>query len=132
MAQNQENGYQKIAKVRHMTQQYFNSFSLIIITLSSLLTPNTSLTSEKKNNLQKAQSPYLLQFSKSSIYWQLWNDDTFAYAKKQDKLVFLSIGNSNCHLCQTVNRDCFDKENITPLLNQHFVSMMNLCQNGQP
>ena len=47
--------------------------------------------------------------------------EAFAKAKKEGKLVFLSIGYSSCHWCHVMERESFANEEVAKILNEHFV-----------
>jgi uncharacterized protein YyaL (SSP411 family) len=51
-------------------------------------------TNSKPNRLINEKSPYLLQHAYNPVDWFPWNDDAFEKAKREEKLVFLSIGYS--------------------------------------
>ena len=44
------------------------------------------------NALAHETSPYLLQHAENPVDWMPWSDEAFAKAKKEDKLVLVSIG----------------------------------------
>ena len=46
------------------------------------------------NNLINETSPYLLQHAYNPVDWHGWNDESLAKAKREGKLIFLSIGYS--------------------------------------
>ncbi len=73
------------------------------------------------NRLSRESSPYLLQHAHNPVAWYPWGDEAFAKAKKEGKLVFLSIGYSSCHWCHVMERESFENEEIAKILNQHFV-----------
>lgn len=77
----------------------------------------------KKNNLDKAISPYLQQHKENPIYWQEWNQETITYAKEQKKIVFLSIGYASCHWCHVMAQESFSDKAVAEYLNEHFVSI---------
>src|SRR5947209_3726844 len=78
---------------------------------------------EKKhtNRLSREISPYLLQHAHNPVDWYPWGEEAFAKAKKEGKLVFLSIGYSSCHWCHVMERESFSNEEIAKLLNRDFV-----------
>ena len=43
------------------------------------------------NNLKYSDNPYLLQHANDPINWHEWNEEAFEKAKKENKLIFLSI-----------------------------------------
>ena len=49
------------------------------------------------NHLITETSPYLLQHAHNPVNWYAWNDETLALAKKENKLLLISIGYSSCH-----------------------------------
>jgi len=73
------------------------------------------------NRLSKESSPYLLQHAHNPVDWYAWGDEAFAKAKKEGKLVFLSIGYSSCHWCHVMERESFENEAVAKLLNDWFV-----------
>jgi uncharacterized protein YyaL (SSP411 family) len=73
------------------------------------------------NRLARETSPYLLQHSHNPVDWYPWGEEAFAKAKKEGKLVFLSIGYSSCHWCHVMERESFENEEIAEILNRDFV-----------
>src|SRR5262245_31708247 len=73
------------------------------------------------NHLARESSPYLLQHAHNPVDWYPWGPEAFAKAKKEGKLVFLSIGYSSCHWCHVMERESFANEEVARLLNDHFV-----------
>jgi uncharacterized protein YyaL (SSP411 family) len=73
------------------------------------------------NRLARESSPYLLQHAHNPVDWYAWGDEAFAKAKKEGKLVFLSIGYSSCHWCHVMERESFENEAVAKLLNDWFV-----------
>jgi uncharacterized protein YyaL (SSP411 family) len=75
----------------------------------------------KPNRLAKESSPYLLQHAHNPVDWFPWGQEAFAKAKKENKLVFLSIGYSSCHWCHVMERESFSNPEVAKILNEHFV-----------
>ena len=75
----------------------------------------------KPNLLAKSSSPYLLQHAHNPVNWHPWGEEAFAKAKKENKLVFLSIGYSACHWCHVMEKESFSNEDVAKFLNKHFV-----------
>src|SRR4051812_3485826 len=73
------------------------------------------------NRLAKESSPYLPQHSHNPVDWYPWGPEAFEKAKKEKKLVFLSIGYSSCHWCHVMERESFEDAEVAKLLNDHFV-----------
>jgi uncharacterized protein len=73
------------------------------------------------NRLARETSPYLLQHAHNPVDWFPWGEEAFAKAKKEDKLVFLSIGYSSCHWCHVMERESFENEDVAKILNRDYV-----------
>src|SRR6201993_1047295 len=78
-------------------------------------------TETHTNRLIHSASPYLLQHAHNPVDWYPWGEEAFAKAKKEGKLVFLSIGYSSCHWCHVMERESFENEEVAAILNKHFV-----------
>jgi uncharacterized protein YyaL (SSP411 family) len=75
----------------------------------------------KPNRLARESSPYLLQHAHNPVHWYPWGPEAFARAKKEKKLVFLSIGYSSCHWCHVMEKESFANQSVAKILNDHFV-----------
>jgi len=73
------------------------------------------------NKLINASSPYLLQHAHNPVDWYEWGDEAFDKAKREHKLVLVSIGYSACHWCHVMERECFEQEDTAAIMNEHFV-----------
>src|SRR5437762_6080051 len=73
------------------------------------------------NRLAKETSPYLLMHAHNPTNWYAWGPEAFEKAKKENKLVFLSIGYSSCFWCHVMERESFNNEDVAKILNDHFV-----------
>ncbi|MGI6611100.1 MAG: thioredoxin domain-containing protein [Limnochordia bacterium] len=84
--------------------------------------PQTTVQ-RKQNRLVHESSPYLQQHASNPVDWYPWGADALEKAKREQKLVFLSIGYSACHWCHVMRRESFENEEIANHLNEHFVSI---------
>jgi uncharacterized protein YyaL (SSP411 family) len=75
------------------------------------------------NRLAKETSPYLLMHAHNPVDWYPWGAEAFEKAKKEGKLVFLSIGYSSCYWCHVMERESFANEEVAKLLNKWFVAI---------
>ena len=73
------------------------------------------------NALINESSPYLLQHAHNPVNWMPWGDEAFDLAKKEGKLVLVSIGYSSCHWCHVMEHESFEDEKVAELMNEHFV-----------
>ena len=75
------------------------------------------------NRLITEKSPYLLQHAYNPVDWHPWGENAFAKAKREDKLVLVSIGYATCHWCHVMERESFENPEIAEFLNQHFIAI---------
>lgn len=75
------------------------------------------------NLLKNAVSTYLKSHSENPVSWHEWNNDTLEKAKKENKIIIISIGYATCHWCHVMNRESFSDEKVANLMNQHFVNI---------
>ncbi len=82
------------------------------------------MTSDKfTNHLENESSPYLLQHVHNPVDWYPWGNEAFNKARKEHKLVFLSIGYATCHWCHVMAHESFEDQEVADYLNEHFVSI---------
>jgi uncharacterized protein YyaL (SSP411 family) len=75
------------------------------------------------NSLINQDSPYLKQHAHNPVNWMAWNDKTFEKAKKENKLIFLSIGYSTCHWCHVMEDETFTNLSSAKILNKNYISI---------
>src|SRR5881227_1559706 len=85
-------------------------------------------TPKHTNRLARETSPYLLQHAHNPVDWYPWGPEAFARAKKDGKLVFLSIGYSSCYWCHVMERESFENEEVAKLLNDWFICIKVDCE----
>ena len=73
------------------------------------------------NSLIHESSPYLLQHAHNPVDWVSWSDDAFEEAKRQNKMVLVSVGYSACHWCHVMEHECFEDEEVAALMNKFFI-----------
>ena len=73
------------------------------------------------NRLAKETSPYLLLHAHNPVDWFPWGPEALNKAKKEGKLIFLSVGYSSCHWCHVMERESFMDKEIAAILNKNFV-----------
>jgi uncharacterized protein YyaL (SSP411 family) len=81
----------------------------------------TPSTPKRENRLAKETSPYLLLHKHNPIDWYPWGPEALEKAKREDKLIFLSIGYSSCFWCHVMERESFNDAEIAAVLNESFV-----------
>ncbi|MDR1887081.1 MAG: DUF255 domain-containing protein, partial [Prevotellaceae bacterium] len=75
------------------------------------------------NRLIKETSAYLRNHAHQKINWYPWCEEAFETARKENKLIFISIGFSACHWCHELSRNCFNNAAIAQTLNRYYVSV---------
>src|SRR3989338_8796599 len=71
--------------------------------------------------LLKLFSTSFLGIMKEKVNWSDWSGEVFEKARKENKLVFLSISAVWCHWCHRFDYDSLEKPSIVKLLNEGFV-----------
>ncbi|MDQ3143247.1 MAG: thioredoxin domain-containing protein [Bacteroidota bacterium] len=102
---------------------------IVIYSIAILLVINSCKTQDKKSNqasgnhLIHESSPYLLQHAHNPVDWYPWADEALQKAKKERKLMLISIGYSSCHWCHVMERESFTDTTVSRILNEDFVSI---------
>ncbi len=73
------------------------------------------------NHLINENSPYLLQHAYNPVHWFPWGMEVLDKAKKEDKLIIVSIGYSACHWCHVMEKESFENEEIAEIMNEHYI-----------
>lgn len=60
------------------------------------------------NDLINESSPYLLQHAHNPVNWKPWGEEALSLAKKENKLVVISIGYAACHWCHVMEHESFE------------------------
>ncbi|WPR73030.1 thioredoxin domain-containing protein [Flavobacterium sp. NG2] len=85
---------------------------------------NTSQENHKyTNDLIHETSPYLLQHAHNPVNWKAWNPETLALAKKENKLIIISVGYSACHWCHVMEEESFENDSVAKIMNDNFISI---------
>ena len=73
------------------------------------------------NNLINESSPYLLQHAHNPVDWYPWGQEALDKAKRENKLIIVSIGYSACHWCHVMEHESFEDEDVAKFMNENFV-----------
>jgi len=79
--------------------------------------------SHGQNRLKDSDSPYLLKHAGNPVDWYEWGKEAFDKAKKENKLIFLSIGYTACHWCNELEKEAFDHKDFADVINARYVSV---------
>jgi len=75
------------------------------------------------NKLIEESSPYLLQHAHNPVNWVAWSDTVFEQAKRENKLILISVGYSACHWCHVMEHESFEDEEVAAIMNKHFINV---------
>lgn len=106
--------------MRHLTT------SLVFILLFSCEGQNTDTianTHQFTNELSNETSPYLLQHAHNPVNWNPWGEKALEQAKKENKLIIISIGYSACHWCHVMEEESFENIAVAKVMNDHFITV---------
>ncbi len=77
----------------------------------------------RRNMLGEETSPYLLQHAENPVHWQPWGDEIWEMARRENKLVLISIGYSSCHWCHVMEKETFENDSVARLMNTRFINV---------
>jgi uncharacterized protein YyaL (SSP411 family) len=75
------------------------------------------------NKLANETSPYLLQHANNPVNWYPWGNEALEKAKKENKLIIISIGYSACHWCHVMEHESFEDTSVADVMNDSYVSI---------
>ena len=78
---------------------------------------------EHTNSLINETSPYLLQHAHNPVDWHAWSPETLERAKKEDKMLLISVGYAACHWCHVMERESFEDPDVAAIMNEHFINV---------
>lgn len=84
---------------------------------------NSNNSNKKINRLSKEKSPYLLKHQFNPVDWYPYGEEAFNEAKKQNKMIFLSIGYSTCHWCNVLAHESFENIKTAEIMNKYFINI---------
>lgn len=76
-----------------------------------------------ENTLHNATSAYLRQHASNPVHWQPWGDEALSLARKEQKLMIVSIGYAACHWCHVMEHESFSNPEVAELMNQNFIAI---------
>ncbi len=75
------------------------------------------------NHLIHENSPYLLQHAHNPVEWYPWGDEALEKAKKENKMLIISIGYAACHWCHVMEHESFEDTTVARIMNENFVAI---------
>ncbi|KAI1392039.1 uncharacterized protein F4822DRAFT_389486 [Hypoxylon trugodes] len=77
-----------------------------------------------RNRAGHSKSPFVRAHADSLVAWQLLDDNAVSRAKKENKLIFLSIGFLASHYCYLTRQESFSNPKVASLLNENFIPIL--------
>ena len=93
---------------------------LRVFLLCCILLPSF-VQAELSNTLKGNASPYLAMHGNDPVNWQQWTSETVDQARKENKLLFVSIGYFACHWCHVMQKESYQANDIAMVLNDKFI-----------
>ena len=71
-----------------------------------------------RNQLKRHPSAYLALHGSDPVAWQKWSPAVMQRARRENKLVYLSIGYFSCHWCHVMQRETYKNPRIARYINR--------------
>ena len=75
------------------------------------------------NDLKNHSAPYLALHGNDPVNWMEWGEPAIEKARKENKLLFVSIGYFACHWCHVMQRESYADKGIAQKLNKNYISI---------
>jgi uncharacterized protein YyaL (SSP411 family) len=75
------------------------------------------------NHLVGQPSPYLEQHAHNPVDWYAWGPEALGRARREHRLLFVSVGYATCHWCHVMEKETFEDDETARLLNARFVAV---------
>ena len=75
------------------------------------------------NDLISESSPYLLQHAHNPVHWKPYSPTTLEQAKKEKKLMIISVGYAACHWCHVMEHESFEDSTVAAVMNKNYISV---------
>lgn len=104
---------------------FFLFYTLLLLGCSGKENPSLIKNDQGQiaNDLVLETSPYLLEHAFNPVKWKAWKPETIELAKKENKLIVISVGYSACHWCHVMEEESFENDSIASLMNDHFINI---------
>ncbi len=95
--------------------------SRLLVVLFLALTVQIAAADVLSNRLKQHPSPYLAMHGDDPVAWQEWGPAAIARARREGKLLFVSVGYFTCHWCHVMQRESYKNPAIAAWINRHFI-----------
>ncbi len=72
------------------------------------------------NALIHETSPYLLQHAHNPVDWYPWGNEAVDKAKKENKMLLISVGYAACHWCHVMEHESYEDTAVANIMNKNF------------
>jgi len=90
-----------------------------LLTLLFIISAFTTSANQLKNH----SSPYLALHGNDPVNWMEWGKPALDKAKKENKLLLVSVGYFACHWCHVMQRESYSDKDIAKKLNKDYISV---------
>jgi uncharacterized protein YyaL (SSP411 family) len=90
-----------------------------LLTLLLIISAFTTSANQLKNH----SSPYLALHGNDPVNWMEWGKPALDKAKKENKLLLVSVGYFACHWCHVMQRESYSDKGIASKLNKNYISV---------
>ncbi len=94
---------------------------LVILGLTGCKNLSQVHSQKTPNKLINESSPYLLQHAYNPVDWHPWGEEALEKARKENKLLIVSIGYAACHWCHVMEHESFEDSTVAAMMNEHFL-----------
>ncbi len=98
-------------------------FHCFLLMVSQSCSQKDKSSAQATNALIHETSPYLLQHAHNPVDWYPWGTTALQKAKKENKLLIVSIGYAACHWCHVMERECFEDTAVASAMNKDYISI---------
>src|SRR5665213_129352 len=103
---------------------YVLSLAVLFFSFTSCGQNNSNKETKKfmyTNALIHETSPYLLQHAHNPVDWYPWGDEALNKAKKENKMLLISIGYAACHWCHVMEHESYEDTTVANIMNKNFI-----------
>jgi uncharacterized protein YyaL (SSP411 family) len=104
-------------EIQFLLKRVFGLYFLIFVPTCK----NSKMPEITANRLTGENSLYLQQHAGNPVNWFPWSDEAWEKAKRENKLVLISIGYSSCHWCHVMEKETFEDTATARIMNEKYV-----------
>jgi uncharacterized protein YyaL (SSP411 family) len=108
-----------------IVKKLYTLFLVILGFSIASCTQKKSSTEKEKfmytNALIHETSPYLLQHAHNPVDWYPWGPEALEKAKKENKMLLISIGYAACHWCHVMEHESYEDTAVAKIMNANFI-----------